>query len=626
VLFDPTGTGTYIVDSDYSTYTPLAEVQIGTTSLDNPHLRQTSSGTMAASEELVDSATYIQKGGENSVGSLELGNDSNTNANYLLSGGTLAVNELDISVNGTGTLLQTGGVVTAGSVNVGSPSLATGYYSVTNGTATISGQLSVGYGFSLGTLSIGSGGFVSAGNAQLGWSNSGTILINAGGEFTTPANGYVTMGFVSGTGTIYNLGTEISPGTIEMGFVDGYANYNLGTIGGGSAGVLSCGTCAVGEQSSAGFPPPYLFGAYFTQNSGVATFSSELLVGLGTYTGGVYTMNGGQASAAAMLVGGTGTGAGQGTVAVSGGSITVSGALTISSTGTINLSGGTMNVQSINSAGTLAITGGTFAITGAGSLGSGSIAASGLSISGSGVLDVGSSGLVIEYGNGTSPVGDLSFAQTARNYPAGSIQRYAQTGFNALSWNGPGIISSYAENDSSGLTAVGVADENDLANVYPANYTVAGGGSGTWMGQLINDPNNVLVRMTWYGDGNLDGVVNKFDVAALAQGYSGLAGYIGWSDGDYTYAGYISKLDISLLAQSYVFQGAPLGDAITPGQAQYLLALDPDMSSDVQMEFNAIAAGQTPEPATAGLALFASAFLVLRKSEPGNRMAARDVH
>jgi hypothetical protein len=86
-------------------------------------------------------------------------------------------------------------------------------------------------------------------------------------------------------------------------------------------------------------------------------------------------------------------------------------------------------------------------------------------------------------------------------------------------------------------------------------------------------------------------VVNKFDVAALAQGYSGLAGYVGWSDGDYTYPSYISKLDISLLAQSYVFQGAPLGDAITAGQAQYLLALDPDMSGGVEAEFNAIAAG-----------------------------------
>ena len=256
-----------------------------------------------------------------------------------------------------------------------------------------------------------------------------------------------------------------------------------------------------------------------------------------------------------------------------------------------------MDVQKITSAGMLSITGGTLAITGAGSLGSSSISSTGLSITGTGVLDVGSSGLVIEYGNGTSPVGDLSFAHTARNYPAGSIQRYAQTGINGLNWNGTGIISSFAENDPTGLTAVGIVDENDLG-IYPSDYTVADGGSGTWMGQPINDTNNVLVRMTWYGDGNLDGVVNRFDVTALSQGYSGLAEYIGWSDGDYQYAGDITKNDVSLLAASYVFQGAPLGDAITPAQAQYLLALDPDMPANVQAEFDAIAAGQTPEPAS----------------------------
>jgi hypothetical protein len=258
-----------------------------------------------------------------------------------------------------------------------------------------------------------------------------------------------------------------------------------------------------------------------------------------------------------------------------------------------------MDVQKITSAGAVHITGGTLAITGAGSLGTGSIASSGLSISGAGVLDVGSSGLVIEYGNGASPVGDLSFARTARNYPANSIQRYAQSAFNGFGWNGPGISSSYAANDPNGLTAVGIADENDLGDVYPADYTVAGGGTGTWMGQPINDTNNVLVRMTWYGDGNLDGVVNRLDVTALSQGYNGIAGYVGWSDGDYTYSGDITKVDVSLLAQSYLFQGAPLGDAITSGQAQYLLALDPDMPANVQAAFQSIAG--TPEPSAAAL-------------------------
>jgi hypothetical protein len=252
---------------------------------------------------------------------------------------------------------------------------------------------------------------------------------------------------------------------------------------------------------------------------------------------------------------------------------------------------------------------GTLNFAGSGTAGTGSI--SSLLISSGGRLNLNTNGLVIEYGNGTSPVGDLSFARTARNYPAGSIQSYAQTAFNGFAWNGPGISSSYAANDPNGLTAVGIADENDLGDVYPGDYTVADGGPGTWMGQPINDTNNVLVRMTYYGDGNLDGVVNRLDVTALSQGYSGLAGYVGWSDGDYTYSGDITKVDVSLLAQSYLFQGAPLGDAITSGQAQYLLALDPDMSPAAKADFQTIAG--TPEPASVTLIALAGAGLLRRR-------------
>jgi hypothetical protein len=277
-------------------------------------------------------------------------------------------------------------------------------------------------------------------------------------------------------------------------------------------------------------------------------------------------------------------------------------------TGSTTINGGSLTAKHITQ-NTLSITGGTLAISGAGSIGSGSV--SSINISGAGVLDVGSGAMVIEYGGNLSPVGDLSFARIARNYPAGSLQRYAQTAFNGFGWNGPGFSSSYAANDPNGLTAVGIADENDLDNVYPSDYTVAGGGTGTWMGQPINDTNNVLVRMTWYGDGNLDGVVNRLDVTALSQGYNGIAGYVGWSDGDYIYGGDITKVDVSLLAQSYLFQGAPLGDAITSGQAQYLLALDPDMSPAAKADFQSIAG--TPEPAAISLLSAAVAGLLGRR-------------
>jgi hypothetical protein len=355
----------------------------------------------------------------------------------------------------------------------------------------------------------------------------------------------------------------------------------------------------------------------FTANSPAYTLNGSSITLIGDGQGDGITVNNLSATINSNIVlpaGGTPVGIS----VASGGTLNLTGTWTNNNpTATLTKSGaGVVNMHNLNIAG-LDITGGTLALTaGGGTAGTSLISGGTLSISGGGALDLNDHGMVIEYGTNPSPAGDLSFAQTARNYPAGSIQRYAQTAFNGFGWNGPGLTSSVAANDPNGLTAVGIADENDLGDVYPSDYTVAGGGPGTWMGQPINDTNNVLVRMTYYGDGNLDGVVNRLDVSALSQGYNGIAGYVGWSDGDYTYSGDITKVDVSLLAQSYLFQGAPLGDAITAGQAQYLLALDPDMSANVQAAFETIAG--TPEPASLSL-LGAAGLLTLTRRRRGPR-------
>jgi hypothetical protein len=306
----------------------------------------------------------------------------------------------------------------------------------------------------------------------------------------------------------------------------------------------------------------------------------------------------------------------------SGGTLNLTGTWTNNNpTATLTKSGaGVVNMHNLSIAG-LNITGGTLALTaGGGTAGSSVISGGTVSIT-SGALDLNDHSMLVEYGGGTSPVGDLSYnygnPSLTRNYPSGSLQSYAQTaigsGSLALTWTGPGLTSSAAAADYNvnGLLAVGIADENDIDSVYPNDNSVQDGGSGSWQGLKINDPNNVLVRLTYYGDGNDDGVVNSHDFSALTQGYSGLAGYVGWSDGDYNYDGAITRADVTLFSLSYQFQGAPLGNAISAGQAQYLLALDPDLPASTGAFFQKIVG--TPEPASVAVLGATAAGLLARR-------------
>jgi hypothetical protein len=497
-----------------------------------------------------------------------------------------------------------------------------------------------------GALVIDSAGTVSiTGTGTVTFENDNGVLINVNQGTHTISN---PVAFASsGSNTFGTISLNSSSALAFTGRVTGDSSFTLDQEGQGTAIFtnLNIGTYLV-NSGTLNIADP---------NGGAATATiGQLLspnlngaVNIGGGSGPV-TFSASRVSVATLNIGAAGSGNVNATIGIlsspistgvtSSGSLDGSGAENVTglpapSIGVVNVGGGSgsavltvtqlaVPALSIGSSGSVVIA------AGGGTAGTGSI--SSLTIASGGQLDITDHGLVIEYGpnpqyapGGTaSLVGDLilpgtgsiTFLRTAHTYPSGSIQGYVQTAFDSYNWDGPGITSSAAANDPTGLTAVGVADENDLDIVYPNDYTVAGGGTGTWLGQPINDTNNVLVRYTYYGDGNLDGVVNDEDVSALSLGYSGLAGYIGWSDGDYTYDGRINENDISLLAVSYVWQGAPLGDAITPGQARYLLALDHDMPATAAAYFQAIAAGETPEPASVAFLGAASIGLLRRRA------------
>ena len=69
---------------------------------------------------------------------------------------------------------------------------------------------------------------------------------------------------------------------------------------------------------------------------------------------------------------------------------------------------------------------------------------------------------------------------------------------------------------------------------------------------------DVLVKYTYYGDANLNGVVTGSDYALTDNGLN--FGLSGWSNGDYNYDGVTNGADYALLDNSFNFQGGPLSD------------------------------------------------------------------
>lgn len=150
-----------------------------------------------------------------------------------------------------------------------------------------------------------------------------------------------------------------------------------------------------------------------------------------------------------------------------------------------------------------------------------------------GQIDIGDEGLVINY-TGSSPI-NVTRIDLASGYAGGS-------------WNGSGIVSHLAASDASKRKAVGLAEASDI------------GSPATFLGQPI-DSTSLLMRLTLYGDTNLDAIVNVTDFSTVAANFN-LAGR--WSKGDFNYDGIVNIADFSMLASNFNTQLADLPRAAIP--------------------------------------------------------------
>jgi regulation of enolase protein 1 (concanavalin A-like superfamily) len=109
-------------------------------------------------------------------------------------------------------------------------------------------------------------------------------------------------------------------------------------------------------------------------------------------------------------------------------------------------------------------------------------------------------------------------------------------------WTGPGITSSTAAGNTTHLTALG-AIQNTAAQTFD-------GQPGTTA--------DVLVKYTYIGDANLDGVVDGSDYSLIDNGYASAVPLTGWANGDFNYDTTVDGSDYALIDNAFNNQAASL--------------------------------------------------------------------
>jgi len=145
-----------------------------------------------------------------------------------------------------------------------------------------------------------------------------------------------------------------------------------------------------------------------------------------------------------------------------------------------------------------------------------------------------------------------------------TLYSYLLTGRAGGNWNGRRIASSTAAANgqrNTGLAAV-INDTGD--GVTRIRTTLAG--------EPV-DVNTILIKYSYNGDANLDGMINADDYARIDNGYAAQAG--DFYNGDFDYNGVVDSDDYFQIDRSFSTQGGALG-------APAIVEAQPASSSQVE--------------------------------------------
>ena len=259
--------------------------------------------------------------------------------------------------------------------------------------------------------------------------------------------------------------------------------------------------------------------------------NAQIITGENTYTGGT-TISAGILQVG--IAGGTSGSLGSGPITNNAALKVERSALTVgnidgSGTTTVTATGATLTANHIRQS-TLNIGAGNTVTVASNGGNAGTSTLANLNINATGKLDLTNNDLIVDNGNLTALTAKLSTGLDINGSYGG----------------GPGITSSAFANDPNFNTVLGIAANADLG------YT-------SFSGQTV-DNNDVLIKYTYFGDTDLNGVVDTatdFDLYITGLTSGGSLG--GWFYGDFDYNGIVdSSADFDLFITGLTSQGAPL--------------------------------------------------------------------
>jgi hypothetical protein len=160
-------------------------------------------------------------------------------------------------------------------------------------------------------------------------------------------------------------------------------------------------------------------------------------------------------------------------------------------------------------------------------------------------LDLSDNDMIVDYDAGDpSPIG--GFDGTAYTGVSGRIAR----AYNFGAWDSPGLFTSQQQASAAvGLTTLAIAEASEVFFL--------GAGDTAPFGGVSVDATAVVIKYTWAGDANFDGVVDAADYGVV-DNWVQFPGSGGYFNGDFNYDGLIDASDYGIIDNTVQLQGEPL--------------------------------------------------------------------